>query len=220
MGEFRRMRFSNSTAHRSNSVAKDFKVCLDPGHGMSNRSPGVWDPGAVGGGVAEADIVLQWAKTIKHIGIIEFGVRPDQIVLTRDDHEDHLPVTKRDDIARAEGCTHFLSLHCNASANPLASGTETLYSEDKGKQRSYAFAGLVNNAAVKAVRRTNRKLKSERTTRHKDLAVFGLAAYMDAAMLEIAFISNTTDRKIMIDRNVRIAFAREFWSSVMGVKKK
>lgn len=200
-------------------MAKDFKLCLDPGHGMSNRDPGVWDPGATGGGVTEADIVLHWAKTIKYIGISEYGVHSDQIVLTRDDQEDHLPVWKRDDIAKAEGCTHFLSLHCNASVNPLATGTETLYSEDKGKHRSYAFAGLVNNAAVKAVRRANRKLKSERTTRHKDLAVFGLADQMDAAMLEIAFISNTKDRKIMLDRNVRIEFAHQFWSTVMGVKK-
>lgn len=29
------------------------RICLDAGHGMSNRTPGVFDPGAVAGGVRE-----------------------------------------------------------------------------------------------------------------------------------------------------------------------
>jgi N-acetylmuramoyl-L-alanine amidase len=200
-------------------MAKDFTLCLDPGHGMSNAKPGVYDPGAVGGGVAEADIALQWAKAIQFIGLTEFGVRPDQIVLTRDDAQDYLPVWKRDDIARAEGCTHFLSLHCNA-ASPLATGTETLYSEDKGPYRSYQFASLVNFAAVQAMKRANRGVKSERVTRHKNLAVFESADIMDAALLEIGFITNSKDRTLMLSRDVRVDFARRFWTQVMGVKKK
>lgn len=199
-------------------MAKEFRVCLDPGHGMSNAKPGVYDPGAVGGGVAEADIALQWAKAIQFIGITEFGVQSDQIVLTRDDAQDYLPVWKRDDIAKSQGCTHFLSLHCNA-ASPLATGTETLYSEDKGRERSYQFASLVNLAAVQSVRRANRGVKPERVTRHKNLAVFESAESMAVALLEIGFITNGADRRIMLSRDTRVEFARRFWKDVMGVRK-
>ncbi len=37
------------------------RICLDAGHGMSNRTPGVFDPGAVAGGVRKADVALDWA---------------------------------------------------------------------------------------------------------------------------------------------------------------
>ena len=34
------------------------RVCIDPGHGLGNATLGVFDPGAVAGGVREADINL------------------------------------------------------------------------------------------------------------------------------------------------------------------
>lgn len=37
------------------------RICLDAGHGMSNRTPGVFDPGADAGGVREAGVALDWA---------------------------------------------------------------------------------------------------------------------------------------------------------------
>jgi N-acetylmuramoyl-L-alanine amidase len=43
--------------------------CIDPGHGMSNRKPGVYDPGAtvrVGSTeITEAGIVMDWANELK-----------------------------------------------------------------------------------------------------------------------------------------------------------
>jgi N-acetylmuramoyl-L-alanine amidase len=40
------------------------KICVDPGHGMSNRAPGVFDPGAThtenGFQFREADIALSY----------------------------------------------------------------------------------------------------------------------------------------------------------------
>ncbi len=34
-------------------------VILDPGHGLSNRTPGVYDPGVVVGPYSEATIVME-----------------------------------------------------------------------------------------------------------------------------------------------------------------
>ncbi len=45
------------------------KVCVDPGHGMSNRSKNVFDPGAVhvenGFTFREADIALKYGLILK-----------------------------------------------------------------------------------------------------------------------------------------------------------
>lgn len=172
-----------------------------------------YDSGAVGGGASEADIVLQWALALKHVGMTEFGVKPEQIILTRDDSSDVTPVGRRDDIAIQNGCTHLLSIHCNAGGL-MASGTETLYSEDRGMARSVAFAKLVQGCAVLAVGGKDRGIKSERVTRHKDLAVFGMAHKVDSCLLETGFISNARERKQLLSRDVRMAFARNFWKAM------
>lgn len=75
------------------------KLAIDPGHGMSNRKPGVYDPGACAGGYAEAEIALAWALTGKHIAK-EFGI---EVWLSRDDNTDPDPVGTRDNRAAAPG---------------------------------------------------------------------------------------------------------------------
>jgi N-acetylmuramoyl-L-alanine amidase len=50
------------------------KIALDAGHGYENRQQGSYDSGAVGGGIQEADIALQWALTGKgEFSIVRIG---------------------------------------------------------------------------------------------------------------------------------------------------
>jgi N-acetylmuramoyl-L-alanine amidase len=65
------------------------KLCIDPGHGMGNIVSGRFDPGASGGGLTEADIVLQWALTGKWVAD-QLGIA---VFLTRDDDRDEDPVS-------------------------------------------------------------------------------------------------------------------------------
>jgi len=188
------------------------KLCIDPGHGNGNRTPGRYDPGAVSGGVSEADIVLLWALTLKWIGVHEFGVHPSRIVLTRDDSTDHLPVWKRDDIAVQEGCSHFLSLHCNAGPF-TASGTETFWPGGSHID-DQKFARIVQSCALKSMNGKDRGLRTPSQSQHSSLAVFGKARSFSGCLLEIGFITNASDRKKMLDRNTRIEFARRFWQAM------
>lgn len=186
---------------------------------MSNRKAGVYDPGACAAGNTEADIVLQWALTLKWVGINEFGVDPEDIVLTRNDATDSLPVWKRDDIAASEGCTHLISLHTNAAGNPLARGTETFWAGNPREMDDYQFAERVQRAAMLAMGSKDRGIKHQGQSQHKNLAVFAKAHLMSACLLEIGFITNASDRKKMLDRNVRVEFARWFWKK-HGFKSK
>lgn len=174
------------------------KLAIDPGHGYSNVKGGVYDPGAVSGGIAEADVALQWAMTLAWVCYLH-GI---DFYLTRRDDRAATPVWARDDWAEREGCTHFISIHANA-AGVLASGTETFYRDAQDK----AFAQVVQNCAMRAMQGKNRGLKHESATRHKRLAVFNFDG--PACLLETGFITNPGDRKKICSRDVRLKFAEE-----------
>lgn len=171
------------------------KLAIDPGHGMSNRKPGVYDPGACAGGYAEAEIALQWALAGKHIAN-EFGI---PVWLSRDDDSDPDPVGARDNRALAAGCTHFLSLHMNAGGGK---GTEVFYRDGE----DLAFGKVVLDAAVSAMGSFSRGMKTEGSSQHSRLAVLDFPG--PAALLEIGFIDNANDRRRALDRDARIAFWR------------
>ena len=109
-------------------------IILDPGHGMSNKRSGVFDPGAVSAGVREADIVMDWANELR--GILRAAGH--KVVRTRIDHSDPAPVGKRAAIARQHGGEIMISLHCNA-ATGQASGTETFYRGEANRAMAARF---------------------------------------------------------------------------------
>jgi N-acetylmuramoyl-L-alanine amidase len=64
------------------------KIAVDPGHGMSNATPGVFDPGAVAreGGVTlqEADIALRYGLALRDV----LRARSIDVFMTRDHNND------------------------------------------------------------------------------------------------------------------------------------
>lgn len=171
------------------------RLCIDPGHGFANRRPAVYDPGACGGGVCEADIVLQWALSGKWI-LNQLGIAT---WLTREDDRSSDPVSSRDDRAEQAGCTKFISLHCNA-ASPQATGTETFYRDATDR----AWAAKVQAAALVALGLRDRGLKTESQSQHSRLAVFDFDG--PACLLELGFITRQSDRTQMLKRENRITF--------------
>lgn len=182
---------------------KKIKIAVDPGHGNANRTPGVYDPGAVSGGIEEADIALAWALTMKHIGP-EYGF---DIWLTRDDDRDVTPVSTRDNRADAADCDFFISLHCNA-ADGHAQGTEAYYRDAK----DLAFGEIALGACCAAMNSRNRGMKSEDQSQHARIAIFNVSC--PATLLEIEFIDNPAARQKLTNRARRIDFARRFFSAL------
>lgn len=178
-------------------IDNSMKVCIDPGHGMSNARQGVYDPGATGGGIEEADIALQWALTGKWI-LNQAGI---DVLLTRDDDRDPTPVSKRAGQAEAGDCDVLVSLHCNAGGG---TGVETYV---RGAD-DVPLAQTVQGAAVKATGGKDRGVKHESETRHKRLAVLGFDG--PAVLVELGFIDSSKDREWLVKRATRIAF----WNGV------
>jgi N-acetylmuramoyl-L-alanine amidase len=172
-----------------------FKLAVDAGHGGSNAQPGRYDPGAVGGGLQEADIALQWAMTGKHV-LARAGIA---YWLTREDDADPAPLWLRDERARANKCTHYLSLHCNAGPGH-ASGTEAFYRDANDAH----WAEIVLGAVLPAVGLRNRGVKHESQSPRQRLSVLDFAG--SATLLELGFITNSADRRRMTSRDVRLVF--------------
>jgi N-acetylmuramoyl-L-alanine amidase len=168
-------------------------IILDPGHGMSNRRSGRYDPGACAGGATEAAIVMDWANELRDI----LRARKVAVVRTRVDARDPAPVGQRAAIARRYKGDIMLSLHCNA-AGPAANGTETFYRGTQYRE----MASRLNAAVVDALHTRNRGVKTEDQSQHGRLAVM---AFQPCYLLEIGFITHDSNRAKMLDPDLRRA---------------
>jgi N-acetylmuramoyl-L-alanine amidase len=168
-------------------------IILDPGHGMSNRQSGRYDPGACAGGAAEASIVMDWANELRDI----LRARKKAVVRTRVDAKDPAPIGQRASIARNYKGDIMISLHCNA-AGGNASGTETFYRGEHHRP----LASRLNLAVVHSMHTRNRGPKTESASQHARLAVM---SFQPCFLIEIGFIDHPGDRAKMLDPDLRKA---------------
>ena len=165
------------------------KICVDPGHGMSNSNSGVFDPGAtkkVGGNTfAEADIVLRYGHTLRQL-LEDAGT---EVFMTRTSSADAAPVAGRATRAANAGCTRFVSLHLNSNNSAQANGIEVLF-RDAVKDKPLADA--LQKALVKET-----GFKDRGTQKRTDLAVLKFKPGA-AVLIELGFISNDADRSFLI----------------------
>lgn len=167
-------------------------VCVDPGHGMSNRKSGVFDPGAVhsenGVPFQEATIALQYGLSLR----AELVSRGVSVFMTRDDSTDHAPVGQRAANAKTMGCEMLISLHLNDFEDDNANGVEVLYGDTPNK----ALAENLQAALLAVTGLRDRKVKHR-----PDLAVLKFAG--PAALLELGFIGNDRDRETLLNPATR-----------------
>jgi len=166
-------------------------IILDPGHGMSNKKPGAYDPGACAAGHTEAALAMDWANELRAI----LKAQGHKVVRTRVDHKDPCPVSRRDDIARAYGGDIMISLHCNA-ANGQVSGTETFY---RGSD-DLAMARKLTDVLCAVLHTPNRGPKTEKQSQHASLAVM---EFEKCWLIELGFIDHPGDRAKLLDPAIR-----------------
>lgn len=179
-------------------------LAIDAGHGQSNRTSGVFDPGAVAGGKRESDLAWALLETLRYVASQEYAADV-RIVLTRDTPTEAAPVGGRDNEATAEGADFFLSLHWNAADRVEATGTEVFY---RGAE-DLDWARRVLNASVNAFGLKCRGVKTESESQHSRLAVLDFNG--PACLLEVGFITNPRDvERITSDdsRPRRVSWAR------------
>jgi MYXO-CTERM domain-containing protein len=161
-------------------AAAQKKIVIDPGHG------GV-DPGGVGTGMQEKNVVLDTCKRFK--ALLDADTADNggggnwTSYLTRTD-DTYVGLSERAAYANDKGADRFMSIHSNAFGDASANGTETFAYAEGGN--GAALRNLVQDEMIKAWGLTNRGNKTA------NFAVLRETA-MPAELHELAFITNATD---------------------------
>ncbi len=161
-------------------AAAQKKIVIDPGHGGS-------DPGGVGTGMQEKNVVIDVCKRFKALldadSADNGGGGNWTSYLTRTD-DTYVELSARASYANDKGADRFMSIHSNAFGDSSANGTETFAYAEGGT--GAALRNLVQDEMIKAWGLTNRGNKTA------NFAVLRETA-MPAELHELAFITNASD---------------------------
>ena len=152
------------------------KICIDPGHS------GKIEPGTCAAGVTEAAINLEVAKIAGRM-LEKFG---HQVLLTRTGEVDNDWLSWRCEAAWAFDADIFVSIHCNASNDESASGTEVFYFP--GSETGHALARCIQSELVAFCHTVDRNVKT-----NNEWTVL-LETAMPAVLVELAFLTNDAER--------------------------
>jgi N-acetylmuramoyl-L-alanine amidase len=168
---------------------KKITVVIDPGHGGK-------DTGAISytRNLNEKDVNLKIALQVQKL-LEKAGVN---IIITRNDDR-FVELNDRSKIANDAKADLFISIHCDAVVNPAANGTGTFSYTPAGNQLLLAqqyqrslLADLLQKELVTQLGRANRGV------RQANFAVLR-ETKMPAALVEVAFISNPEEEKLLAD---------------------
>ncbi len=176
------------------------KLVIDPGHGT--------DPGAVGLGLKESDVVLDTSLHLRKL----LASTPIQVIITRET-DIFIELKQRAHIANSADADTFVSIHANAqsNSNKTANGTETWFY--KGSSDSQKLASFIQDRLVDALNTRDRKLKKT-----EDLYVLKNTK-MTAVLLELGFIDNVTDNAMLADPAKRQLAAKAIYNGILDYYK-
>ncbi|MES2533328.1 MAG: N-acetylmuramoyl-L-alanine amidase [Pseudomonadota bacterium] len=159
-------------------------VYLSAGHSTT-------DPGAVGNGLKEADVAVEVRNAVAgHLRAMGVTCEVDAEGAGNLPLKDAMKGARRHKIA--------VEFHCNAAANPAATGVETLQApKDKG------LGTALCAAIASALKIKNRGAKPENAGQHHRLGF----VQAGGVIVELFFISNPADVKAYKDRKQALGLA-------------
>lgn len=195
--------------HRTASVM-EFRgrlVVIDPGHGGK-------DPGAVGrAGTLEKEITLavalQLERLLNRAGVYTQLTRRSDVDLA-DEHafpRKAQDLRRRALLANQAGADVFVSLHANSFPSSRWSGAQTFYFPDDGEGRRLA------ESIQEAIRR--RSPSNRRQPRPGNYRVLRETT-MAAVVVELGFLSNPQEEKLLTDPQHRQALAEAVYEGILA----
>ena len=164
---------------------KDFKICLDPGHGGQGH---ISDYKRGPTGVREADVNLQVARHLREM-LQKAGAT---VVMTRID-DSYVSLATRSQIANKSGAHFFISLHHNGIDNPKTNYTSTWYHGDADDSRqSLDLARYIQHEVSDALRLPSSPATGLYSDKLVTASGFGVLRLTEcpAVLCEASFLSN------------------------------
>lgn len=163
--------------------------CIFLSAGHSNT-----DPGAVANGLKEADVAVEFRNMVAHY-LRDMGIPH----ATDGEGTANLPLSHAAKLASAYAVA--VEFHCNAAANPAATGTEVL-----SGTASFTLADKLSAALASALGIRNRGAKPENAGQHSRLAFVRAGGLI----VELFFLSNPKDVE---------AYTQRKWLAAKAVAK-
>lgn len=181
-------------------------VVLDCGHGGS-------DPGAMGGGYQEKNITYSILYTYAK-AFFDSDTSNIKAYWSRYD-DTFVSLSDRAAFASKVGADLFISLHMNSATNTSATGTEVYYSVNNNKTQSNGLtskimANMFQPELVKVMGTTSRGVKTANyTVIYKNT--------VPAVLIELGFISNSSDRAKLVDSSYQEAAAESIYKTTEAI---
>ena len=179
------------------------KVFIDQGH-----NPQGFNAGAEGNGLREQDINYEVGKILYDLLMADgrFEARlsrptPETVLGT----SNSTSLQARVNAANAWGADYFISIHCNASTNPDANGSEVYVYRDSGA--AYELANDVLDEIVEQVGTKNNGVRV-----NSSLYVLR-RTQMPAILVELAYITNAGDAEKL--KNMQSEFANGIYYGLL-----
>lgn len=172
-------------------------IVLDAGHGAH-------DSGTTYTGVKEKDLTLAISNAV----LAKLQSNSDLKIYTTREDDTFLELMKRSEFSNQINPDLFISFHINSVDNvPAASGTETYYTE-KTDTRNKIFATMVQEGLVNEFGTKNRGVKTN---------TFVVTRYTNAPaiLIEIGFLTNESDRAMMLSPDFTMRYANVIYDCIM-----
>ncbi len=180
-------------------------VVIDAGHGYKPTPSGgvVYDPGAIGYlGAAqhrEADITAQYANSIAYmLRTLYPAIETHLLIATREQ-----PLSLQQRRRYEPSAAAFVSVHLNAAESKSAQGYATWYSREHSVGLAHALHAALQRALAGRI---------DRGIKQRGLTV--CQREKPSVLLELGFISNTSDLEHLLLRDTRAHVAREIAKAV------
>lgn len=174
---------------------EDRLIVIDPGHGIGNAKPGVYDPGAVFDGLHEADVNLDISKRVAN-DLVEKGYIVKNL---RESWNVELPLGARAKKANELEAEVFVSVHVNSyeGESESAKGVRTYYfpGSVEGKELGKYVQDSLIEALEERIEGFSQDYEGLREGNFKVLR----ETNMPAILVEIGFITNERDKRYMVE---------------------
>ncbi|RXJ02953.1 hypothetical protein DS745_05055 [Anaerobacillus alkaliphilus] len=159
-------------------------IVIDAGHGGK-------DPGAVGNGLEEKEIILDVSLRVQKL-LEQAGY---QVLMTRSD-DTFLEPGERAAFANKHKADAFVSVHANAAENTSANGTETFWNTTHSGPESKRLAEEIQTSLIQKLGTFDRGVKQGNFQVIRSTT-------MPSVLVELAFISNKKDAEMMAKDDFR-----------------
>ena len=185
------------TVDATSTALKGLTICIDAGHGQS-------DPGGIGHGVQEKEVVLPVSIMLRDMCMAASA----NVIMTRvgDTYPD---LDKRCELANKGKADLFISIHANISpSDESVTGFEIFY--NKNSEPGGRFAQTLANAMDAVTDSPNRGAKKD----PRGLRVLEKTK-MTAVLVELGFLSNEGESKRLTQKGYQETLAKALFDGVV-----